>query len=218
MKISLMLLAVALLAACGAHALDVPSAADQIASAVLAAPEDRRARAGVQGYNAQGERVTLREGDNDLICRADNPKRERFSVRCRHRDVEAYFARNRELRAQGLRGKERQAAPPEGNRRGQAVVGSATNRIPARRQWFRCRFRRSDRLPPRLFDLRALRHARDDRVVDQFFVGCTLADVLREAAGAHYDQPEPAEEETVGAGPRSFSASRLQTPSSSVQR
>ncbi len=110
MKISLMLLAVALLAACGAHALDVPSAADQIASAVLAAPEDRRARAGVQGYNAQGERVTLREGDNDLICRADNPKRERFSVRCRHRDVEAYFARNRELRAQGLRGKERQAA------------------------------------------------------------------------------------------------------------
>ena len=110
MKISLMLLSVVLLAAGGARALDVPSAAEQIASAILAAPEEFRAKAGVRGYDAQGERVTLREGGNDLICRADNPKSEGFSVNCRHRDVEAYFARARELRTQGLRDKERQAA------------------------------------------------------------------------------------------------------------
>jgi hypothetical protein len=43
---------------------------EQIASAVLAAPEERRAEAAVLGYDAQGKLVTLRKGTNDLICLA----------------------------------------------------------------------------------------------------------------------------------------------------
>ncbi|MBI1895963.1 MAG: hypothetical protein HYS04_05420, partial [Acidobacteria bacterium] len=43
---------------------------DQIASAVLAAPKDRRAAATVLGYNEKGEVVTLRKGSNDLVCLA----------------------------------------------------------------------------------------------------------------------------------------------------
>ena len=46
-------------------------AEDQIASAILAAPEDRRGGAGVLGYSTDGKLVTLRQADNDLICLAD---------------------------------------------------------------------------------------------------------------------------------------------------
>ncbi len=85
----------------------VPSAQVQIASAVLAAPEDMRAGAAVLGYNEQGALVTLREGKNELICLASDPKKEKFSVACYHRDLEPYMARGRELLAQGVTGKAR---------------------------------------------------------------------------------------------------------------
>jgi len=55
-------------------AMDVAPPADQIASAVLAAPKERRAAATVLGYNAKGEVITLRQGTNDLICLADDPR------------------------------------------------------------------------------------------------------------------------------------------------
>jgi hypothetical protein len=84
------------------------SDADQIASAVLAAPKDMRAGAAVLGYNDKGELVTLRKGENDLICLAADPKAKSFSVACYHKDLEPYMARGRELAAQGLKGKERQ--------------------------------------------------------------------------------------------------------------
>jgi hypothetical protein len=77
---------------------------EQIASAVLAAPEDRRAGAGVLGYDAQGKLVTLRKGANDLICLADKPGDTRFSVACYHKDLEPFMARGRELEAQGISG------------------------------------------------------------------------------------------------------------------
>ncbi len=80
---------------------------DQIAAAILAAPEDRRAGAGVLGYNAGGKLVTLREGDNDLICLADKPGNDSFSVACYHRDLEPFMDRGRELSAAGLTGNER---------------------------------------------------------------------------------------------------------------
>lgn len=76
----------------------------QIASAILAAPEERRAGATVLGYDAQGKLTTLRKGDNDLICLADNPADARFSVACYHKDLEPFMARGRELTAQGITG------------------------------------------------------------------------------------------------------------------
>jgi hypothetical protein len=90
-----------------ASALDVAPPADQIASALLAAPKERRAAATVLGYNAKGEVITLRKGTNDLICLADDPHDKSFSVACYHKDLEPFMARGRELAAQGVTGKQR---------------------------------------------------------------------------------------------------------------
>jgi hypothetical protein len=83
------------------------SAEDQIASTILAAPEELRAGAGVLGYGADGKLTTLRKGTNELICLADDPKDNRFSAACYHKDLEPYMARGRELDAQGIKGNER---------------------------------------------------------------------------------------------------------------
>ncbi len=56
-----------------------------------------------------GKLGTLREGSNQLICLADKPGNDRFSVACYHKDLEPYMARGRELIAQGVTGKERNA-------------------------------------------------------------------------------------------------------------
>jgi hypothetical protein len=85
-----------------ARADPVPSREVQIAAAVLAAPEDRRASATVIGYDAGGAVTTLREGSNDLICLADDPAVKVVSVACYHRDLDPYMARGRELRGQGV--------------------------------------------------------------------------------------------------------------------
>jgi hypothetical protein len=97
------------LAALGTMQAAVAPPAEQIASAILAAPEERRADAVVLGYNDAGKVVTLREGKNDLICLADDPKDDSFSVACYHKDLEPFMARGRELQAQGVTGKERHA-------------------------------------------------------------------------------------------------------------
>jgi hypothetical protein len=74
----------------------------QIAVAVLAAPEDRRANATVLGYDEKGTLVTLRKGTNDMVCLADNPKVAALSVACYHKDLEPFMARGRELATQGV--------------------------------------------------------------------------------------------------------------------
>lgn len=89
-------------AVCG----EVPSVSAQIAGAVAAAPEDRREGAKVLGYDESGDLVTLREGDNELICIADQPGDEAFRVACYHRSLEPYMRRGRELRAAGVDGPE----------------------------------------------------------------------------------------------------------------
>ena len=86
---------------------EVPSAADQIAASVLAAPEDRRAEAAVLGFDAKGELVTLRAGSNELICLSDTPDDENFSVACYHRDLDPFMSLGRNLANQGYKGKER---------------------------------------------------------------------------------------------------------------
>jgi hypothetical protein len=74
----------------------------QIAAAVQAAPDDRRAGATVMGFDAKGAVVQLRPGTNDLICLADNPKVDGFSVACYHKDLEPFMARGRALTAEGI--------------------------------------------------------------------------------------------------------------------
>lgn len=79
----------------------------QIRLAVQAAPEEARDAATVQGYDAAGNFVTLREGTGQLVCMAPAPDREEFEVSCHHESLEAYFERGRELLAQGITGNER---------------------------------------------------------------------------------------------------------------
>ncbi len=79
----------------------VPTAEIQLKTAVLAAPEEKRAGAMVYGYDAKGEFVVLRKGTNELICIADNPNQKGFSVSCYHKDLEPFMARGRELKAGG---------------------------------------------------------------------------------------------------------------------
>ena len=81
---------------------EVPPPPAQIAGAVLAAPEDRRAGARVLGWDAAGTLTTLRAGTNELVCLADNPKIDGFNVACYHKDLEPFMARGRELTAQGI--------------------------------------------------------------------------------------------------------------------
>jgi hypothetical protein len=66
-----------------------------IETALMAVPS--RSRCKVIGYNLAGEFVTLREGDNEFIVLADNPKQDGFSA-CYHKDLEPFMARGRALR------------------------------------------------------------------------------------------------------------------------
>jgi hypothetical protein len=84
-----------------ACAQEIPNKEEQIAAAVMAAPEDQRSGAKVLGYDANGKVVTLREGTNNMVCLADDPDRSGFSVACYHKDLDPFMARGRELRAEG---------------------------------------------------------------------------------------------------------------------
>jgi hypothetical protein len=75
---------------------------EQIVGAVSPAPEHMRDGATVLGYDAEGRLVTLREGEGDLICLADDPSDERFHVACYYTTLEPFMARGRELRAEGV--------------------------------------------------------------------------------------------------------------------
>ncbi len=77
-----------------------------IATAIMAAPAGSRSGSTVIGYNMAGEFVTLKEGDNEFICLADDPKRVGFSAACYHKDLEPFMARGRVLRAEGKTGAE----------------------------------------------------------------------------------------------------------------
>jgi hypothetical protein len=98
----------ALLVCCAtasAGAQQIPSAANQIAAAVTALPEDMRAGAAVLGYTAAGKPlVTLRAGKNDMICLAPEPDATSFHSACYHKAMEPFMARGRALRAQGVKG------------------------------------------------------------------------------------------------------------------
>lgn len=84
----------------------IPSADVQIRLAVLAAPENLRADASVYGYLPDGTLTLLRKGKNEMVCLADDPKQDGFSVACYHKDLDPFMARGRELRMQGKSPKE----------------------------------------------------------------------------------------------------------------
>jgi hypothetical protein len=85
-----------------------PPPAEQIAAAVLAAPADRRAGARVLGYDDKGALVALREGSNDQVCLADNPKEPGINVACYHKDLEPFMTRGRALAAEGVKPADRE--------------------------------------------------------------------------------------------------------------
>jgi len=77
-----------------------------ISTALMAAPVESRSNCKVIGYNMAGEFVTLREGDNEFIVLADNPKQDGFNAACYHKDLEPFMARGRALREEGKTEKE----------------------------------------------------------------------------------------------------------------
>jgi hypothetical protein len=98
------MLAPALRAQTKAGSVTVPPAARQIAAAVTALPEELRAGAAVLGYSPQNKLVSLRAGQNDMICLAQPPADTSFHSACYHKSMEPFMARGRELREQGVKG------------------------------------------------------------------------------------------------------------------
>lgn len=81
---------------------DLLSPEDQVKAAVQAAPEAQRDSATVLGFSPEGKVITLREGTNSMICLADDPARDGFSVACYQKDLEPFMRRGRELREEGM--------------------------------------------------------------------------------------------------------------------
>ena len=79
-----------------------PSAEWQIRTAVLACPEEFRKQSTVLGYQENGLLGVLRLGTNNMICLADDPKTDGFSVSAYHSDLEPFMKRGRELKKEGL--------------------------------------------------------------------------------------------------------------------
>lgn len=83
----------------------IPTPEVQIKTALLAAPEEKRANATVLGYASGKQLVELRKGTNEFICLADNPDEPGFEVACYHRDLEPFMQRGRTLRKEGKQGR-----------------------------------------------------------------------------------------------------------------
>lgn len=78
----------------------------QIKTAVMAAPSDKQAGAKVYGYAADGTFKILREGSNDFVCLADDPKKEDIGVSCYLAELDAFMERGRVLAKEGKNQKE----------------------------------------------------------------------------------------------------------------
>jgi len=87
--------------ACGTQAQSPPTADEQIAAAVKAAPAPMRETATVLGYDDTMRLTTLREGNGPLVCLTDDPSNDKLHVSCYHEDLEPFMKRGRELRRQG---------------------------------------------------------------------------------------------------------------------
>ena len=79
----------------------IPSAEVQIKTAVLAAAEESREKAMVYGYSPKGEFIVLRNGENEMVCLADDPAQPGLNVSCYHKSLEPFMIRGRELKKEG---------------------------------------------------------------------------------------------------------------------
>lgn len=77
-----------------------------ITTALQAVAKDKRDSCTVKGYNADGEFVTYKEGTNEIICLADDPRKDGFSVASYHKSLEPFMARGRVLKEEGKDGRE----------------------------------------------------------------------------------------------------------------
>lgn len=87
------------ISACSAQ--EIPDISVQIEHAVLALPEDFRDSATVLGYKNSSGLTVIREGHNTMICLADDPKKDGFSVAGYHKDLEPFMSLGRELKSEG---------------------------------------------------------------------------------------------------------------------
>ena len=85
---------------------EIPPKEWQIRTALMAVPKDYQDGAKVYGYDSEGNFVTLREGTNDYIALADDPRKDKFSAAAYHKELDEFMARGRELRAEGKEFKE----------------------------------------------------------------------------------------------------------------
>lgn len=90
----------ALLFSCSGQ--EIPNKEFQLNTAVLAAPEHQRQEATILGFDKDGNVIVLKEGTNEMVCLADNPAKEGFSVAAYHKSLEPYMMRGRELRKGGM--------------------------------------------------------------------------------------------------------------------
>lgn len=79
---------------------------DVVTAALLPLPEALREGATVLGYGEDGRLRPLRRSDGTFICLADDPAERAFHVACYHESLEPYMARGRELRAEGVTGRD----------------------------------------------------------------------------------------------------------------
>ena len=88
----------------GQAGIAIPPVTEQMAAAVLPLPAEMRAGAMIMGYKTKDKLETLRPGTNGMICLALYVSRPDFHVACYHKGLEAFMARGRELRAEGVTG------------------------------------------------------------------------------------------------------------------
>ena len=87
------------ISACTAQ--EIPEISVQIEHALLALPEELRDEATVLGYKDKLELSVIRKGSNSMICLADNPQKDGFSVAAYHKDLDPFMERGRVLKSEG---------------------------------------------------------------------------------------------------------------------
>lgn len=87
------------ISACSAQ--ENPDIDVQIKQAILALPEEFRDDATVLGYKGSSELYVIREGNNAMICIADNPQKDGFNVVGYHKDLDPFMKLGRTLKKEG---------------------------------------------------------------------------------------------------------------------
>ena len=84
-----------------------PEVSVQIAGALSALPHLSLVEGTEVRGMEDGQLIVLQAGDGPYICLADNPSDDSFHAACYHRSLEPFMQRGRELKAEGVEGKDR---------------------------------------------------------------------------------------------------------------